>query len=110
MKAATVISSKQFDSAVEALLTTDELAELEFSLSTNPTAHPVIPGTNGVRKARWSRGGMGKRGGMRVIYFYAISAELILLLAAYSKNEKENLSDADKKAIRRAVEVFQQTL
>jgi hypothetical protein len=53
---------------------------------------------------------MGKRGGLRVIYFYAISAELIYLLAAYTKNQKENLSDADKKAIRRAVEAFEQTL
>jgi hypothetical protein len=110
MKAATVISTKQFDAVAEELLSADELAELEFSLATDPTAHPVIPGTNGVRKARWARAGMGKRGGMRVIYFYAIRAELILLLAAYTKNQKENLTNDDKKAIRRAVEGFEQAL
>ena len=47
---------------------------------------------------------MGKRGGIRVIYFWVVSAEIVVLLAAYPKNEKENLSYADKKAIRRAVE------
>jgi len=110
MKAAMLISTKQFDALAEELLDADQLAELEFSLAINPMAHPVIPGTNGVRKARWSRTGMGKRGGIRVIYFYAIRAEVILLLAAYTKNRKDNLSDADKKAIRRAVEAFEKAL
>ncbi len=60
MRAATVLSSKEFDSKVEGLLSEDERAMLEFSLATNPTAHPVIPGTDGVRKARWARRGLGK--------------------------------------------------
>ena len=47
---------------------------------------------------------MGKRGGVRVIYYWAVSAELVILLTVYPKNVKENLSDADKKAIRKAVE------
>ena len=53
---------------------------------------------------------MGKRGGMRVIYFYAITAELVFLLSAYTKNEKENLSNADKKALRNAVENLKKTV
>jgi len=110
MKAATVISTKEFGAAVKGLLTADDLAGLEFSLATNPTAHPVIPGTNGVRKARWSRVGSGKRGGVRVIYFYAISAEVVLLISAYAKNEKENLSNDDKKNICRFVEAFKESL
>ncbi len=60
MRAATVLSSKEFDSKVEGLLSEDERAMLEFSLATNPTAHPVIPGTDGVREARWARRGLGK--------------------------------------------------
>jgi mRNA-degrading endonuclease RelE of RelBE toxin-antitoxin system len=110
MNAATLISTKEFETKVKGLLSEDELAWLEFSLATNPTAHPVIPGTDGVRKARSARSGTGKRGGIRVIYFYAISAEVILLLSAYAKNEKENLSNEDKKNIRRAVEAFKKAL
>jgi hypothetical protein len=107
---ATVVSTRQFDSMIKGLLSADELAVLEFSLAINPTGHPVIPGTNGVRKARWARPGSGKRGGIRVIYFYAISAEVVLLLAAYPKNEKEDLTSEDKKNIRRVVEDFQKSL
>jgi hypothetical protein len=77
MTAATVISTKQFDSMIEGLLSADELAQLEFSLAIDPTAHPVIPGLRGVRKARWSRAGMGKRGGIRVIYYFVVRAEVV---------------------------------
>ncbi len=70
----------------------------------------MIPGTDGVRKASWARSGQGKRGGLRVIYFYAISAELILLLSAYAKNEREDLTDEDKKNLGRVVEAFKKSI
>jgi hypothetical protein len=110
MQAATIIATKQFDSAANQVLSADDVAALEFALATDPTAHPVIPGTDGVRKARWSRPGSGKRGGVRVIYYYAIRAELVFLLKLYAKNEKENLTNADKKALRNAVQEIQQAL
>jgi len=96
---ATLIATKQFDARIAGLLTADELAELEFALATNPEAHPVIPGAGGVRKMRWTRQGMGKRGGIRVIYFYITRAGVVGLISAYAKNEKENLTNDDKKAI-----------
>jgi hypothetical protein len=52
MRAATLLSTKEFDSKVEGLLDEDERAMLEFSLATNPTAHSVVVGTGGVRKPR----------------------------------------------------------
>lgn len=110
MRAATIISTKQFLSIIDRLLTPEEISELEFALATDPTAHPVISNTGGIRKARWARAGMGKRGGVRVIYYYAVSAELILLLAAYVKNEKDNLTNADKKTLRRLVEEFEASI
>jgi hypothetical protein len=110
MLAATVVSTNEFDSKVKGMLGEDDLVWLEFSLATAPTAHPVIPGTGGVRKMRFARPGMGKRGGARVIYFYAVSAEIVLLLSAYAKNEKENLSNEDKKNLRKAVEFFKKGL
>jgi hypothetical protein len=61
---------------------------------------------SGVRKARFGRQGTGKRGGVRVIYFYAIVAEEVLLLAIYAKNEREDLSDDEKKQIKRFIEAL----
>lgn len=46
-----------------------ELAELQAAISSRPDCGDVVPGTHGVRKLRWSRAGMGKRGGLRVLYY-----------------------------------------
>ena len=47
----------------------DALGELQSYLLAQPTAGDVVPGTGGVRKLRWARAGMGKRGGVRVLYY-----------------------------------------
>jgi hypothetical protein len=86
------------------LLTADERIKLEFSLAKDPEAHPVIPGLSGIRKARWRMEGKGKRGGVRVIYFYAIIAEQILLMEVYAKNERGDLANDQKKELKRLVE------
>lgn len=71
-------STKQFDRNVAELPALDDVAALEYSIAVDPNAHPVIPGTSGARKMRWARHGMGKRGGIRVIYFYAARFETVL--------------------------------
>lgn len=108
MKAVTLISTTQFDRMIEGLLSAEELAELEFSLATDPVAHPLIPHGQGVRKARWKRQGMGKRGGIRVIYFYAVQADLLLLIAAYAKNVQGDLTNDQKTKIRKLVRAFEE--
>lgn len=60
-------------------------------LAANPLAGDVIPGTQGLRKVRWSRAGMGKRGGVRVIYYNTLAAGNIWLLIAYAKAKFDNL-------------------
>ncbi len=109
-KLATVVSTNSFNAKAEKLLTADERTALEYSLAFAPEAHPVVPGLNGVRKARWGKQGQGKRGGIRVIYFYAISAEIVLLITIYAKNEREDLSNDEKKAINRFVEAYKASL
>ena len=106
---ATLISTRQFDAKIKNLLSPYELAQLEFALASAPEAHPTIPGTGGVRKMRWSRSGMGKRGGIRVIYYYITRFGSVGLITVYAKNEKENLSDDDKKAIRKIARWFEET-
>jgi hypothetical protein len=66
----------------------------------NPDAGDLIAETGGVRKIRWSRAGTGKRGGTRVIYFYHDTNRPIYLLMAYAKARKEDLTAAEKRAVR----------
>src|SRR5271166_289761 len=75
-------------------------------IAQNPEAGDVIPETGGVRKIRWALAGRGKRGGMRVIYYYHGGRMPLFLLAAYGKNEKANLSMADRNAMRRLIPVL----
>lgn len=57
----------------------------------NPTAGDVVPGSGGVRKARWANTGRGKRGGVRVIYFNRLANGEIWLLLVYDKTVRENI-------------------
>ncbi|WP_071335373.1 transcriptional regulator [Burkholderia contaminans] len=60
-------------------------------LANNPLSGDVIPGSGGLRKVRWSRAGMGKRGGARVIYYNVLDDGCIWLLIAYTKAKFDNL-------------------
>lgn len=68
-------------------------------IAENPDAGDVIPGADGARKVRWSRPGMGKRGGARVIYFHLVDDEIVLLVMVYAKAERANVKT---KAIKRS--------
>jgi hypothetical protein len=86
------------------LLADEEYAFLQFSLIANPQQGVVVPGTGGIRKLRWGASGRGKRGGVRIIYYVALANEQILMLYVYAKNERDDLSEAQKKALRMVVE------
>lgn len=70
----------------------DELADLQRHLAKTPDAGDVVPGTGGVRKLRWSRAGMGKRGGVRVLYYVQDRHGRIWLLTVYAKSARENIA------------------
>ena len=69
----------------------DEIGELIDFIAVNPAAGVVIPGTSGIRKLRWRRAGIGKRGGARVIYFYYDGTMPILMFLAYAKARQKTL-------------------
>jgi hypothetical protein len=71
---------------------------LDF-IARNPEAGDVIPESGGVRKVRWSRQGSGKRGGVRVIYFYYRADVPLYLLMVYAKARREDLSLDAKRAV-----------
>lgn len=95
------IESAVFTRQVQKLLSDDEYADLQWHLALYPKAGDVIQDTGGLRKARWASGGSGKRGGVRVIYFHAVSQSQVRFLLIYRKGVKDDLSAAEKKILRK---------
>ena len=85
----------------------DDLTDLELFLCEHPDYGSVIPGTGGLRKMRWALKGRGKRGGARICYVDLIIHKKIYLITAYSKNEKENLSQDEKKVIKNMISILE---
>jgi hypothetical protein len=75
-------------------------------IARNPEEGDLIPETGGVRKIRWTRPGSGKRGGVRVIYFYHNGDRPLYLLMVYAKARQENLSAEEKKAVRKLAAIL----
>jgi hypothetical protein len=69
-----------------------EREEFVDYIAKNPEAGDVIQGTSGLRKVRYARAGMGKSGGVRIIYLLQNERGQTLLLAAYTKNQHDTLS------------------
>ncbi|MES2818670.1 MAG: transcriptional regulator [Pseudomonadota bacterium] len=90
----TIIETEIFKRYAESIWSDGECQEFITWLAVNPLAGDVIPGSGGLRKVRWSRSGMGKRGGTRVIYYNMLSEGCIWLLIAYTKAKFDNLPTA----------------
>ena len=99
----TVVETRPFQRRVTQLLSEAERAELIFYLSAHPNAGIVIRGTGGLRKLRWARGGRGKSGGVRVIYYFHNQEIPLYLLTLFGKNEKTNVSKEEKIILSRMV-------
>ena len=89
-------------------LTDDILRNLENELLENPKAGDVIQGTGGLRKIRIPLDNSGKRGGGRVIYIDIELKESIYLINVYTKNEKDDLTDDEKKAFKAVVKLLKE--
>ncbi|MFN3326766.1 MAG: type II toxin-antitoxin system RelE/ParE family toxin [Bryobacteraceae bacterium] len=107
-RVATPIRTATFSRRVKRLLTETETVKLEQSICQCPDAHPVIPGTGGIRKARWARSGMGKRGGVRAVYYFLARVDRVYMLDVYAKNEKADLTAADKRELRAIVSMLEE--
>lgn len=104
IKMLTVVETELFQRIWPRYWTEDERDDFAAYISSHPLAGQLVPGSGGIRKVRWSRAGMGKSGGVRVIYFLRTSEGQIVLLTLYAKAEVETLSGAQLKEIRRALE------
>jgi hypothetical protein len=81
----------------------EAMRSIESVVIAAPDAHPIIKGLRGVRKARFALPGRGKSGGGRVIYYVAVE-KAIYMMTAYPKNERDDLSPDQRKAILAAID------
>ena len=102
----TVAETQLFIRQASAVWTDADREEFIDFIASSPEAGDVIPGTGGVRKIRWGRPGAGKRGGVRVIYFFHDADRPLFLLMVYAKAQKENLSAAETRAARELVAIL----
>lgn len=94
------IETDFFTEDVQKLLNDDEYGRLQIFLTLNPLNGDVIPETGGLRKIRWVAEGTGKRGGVRVIYYYRASESEIRLLLIYKKGINDDLTAQEKAMLR----------
>ena len=99
-----IVETRAFTARIGDLMADDEYRDLQLHLAARPTAGDVIPGTGGLRKVRWAAKGRGKRGGCRVIYFWHVPSSRLLMLFAFSKGERVDLTSQQKKSLRQIVE------
>ena len=100
----TTYEPKHFVKFSTKLIGDKERERLVESLKADPKAGDVIPGTSSLRKLRWKRPGTGKRGGVRVIYYFYDERGVLIMLTMYAKSDKEDMSSKDKKAYRSLVD------
>ncbi|MBQ6944692.1 MAG: type II toxin-antitoxin system RelE/ParE family toxin [Ruminococcus sp.] len=91
-------------------LTDKDLQRLQYQLLENPFGGAVMQGTGGLRKIRFAFEKQGKSGSARVVYVDFAVYEKIFLITAYPKNEKDNLSQAERNGIKKLIEALEDKL
>jgi mRNA-degrading endonuclease RelE of RelBE toxin-antitoxin system len=99
-----IVETKVFTRQAQVLLNDDDYRRLQTILVIRPDAGDLIPGGGGLRKIRWGTQGRGKRGGVRVIYYWVVKQERIIMLLVYAKNEQDSLTAEQIKVLRRIIE------
>ncbi|HYQ72474.1 MAG TPA: type II toxin-antitoxin system RelE/ParE family toxin [Gammaproteobacteria bacterium] len=99
-----LIETMIFTRIISELMSDDQYRELQNAIVGNPEAGDLIKKSGGLRKLRWRLEGRGKRGGSRVIYYWATADDQIYMLYAYVKNEQADFADDQLKTLKAIVE------
>lgn len=102
----TLVETQSFQREIDRLMSQQERTELFNHLAFHPEAGEIIQGTEGVRKLRWRYGNKGKRGGLRIIYYFRDLNMPLYLLALYTKGQKINLNMRERNQIKALVNVL----
>ncbi len=98
------VETTSFTRRMMSLLSDEEYSRLQQVLVERPDIGEVIKGSGGIRKVRWAVAGQGKSGGARIIYYWSVRRDTILMLTAYAKNERQDVTDKELKVLRATVE------
>ncbi|RME49182.1 MAG: hypothetical protein D6796_05280 [Caldilineae bacterium] len=99
-----IIETSVFTRQVQKLLRDEEYRQLQMALAQRPDMGAIIVGSGGLRKVRWSVQGRGKRGGVRVIYYWAVKQNRLLMLLIYAKADQDDLSHEQLQILKKIVE------
>ena len=98
-----IFTTRTYERAVRKLMSEADRQKMEAAIIADPGGAPLLRGTGGIRKLRWTGSGRGKRGGIRTIYFYHAGPEAVYLLTAYAKADRDDLTPTDRKTLSRLV-------
>ncbi len=94
-----IIETSIFTRLIRELMDDDNYAELQQTLVQKPNVGNLIPGSGGLRKVRWKIEGKGKRGGVRIIYYWQTVDDQIWMLYGYAKASKNDLTKDQLKTL-----------
>jgi len=97
------VETPVFTAAVRRHLDDDQYRQLQIALMLRPEQGPVIRGSGGLSKVRWATTGAGKRGGLRVIYYWAGRDRVFYMVYAYTKAEQGDLTSDQTRQLARLV-------
>ena len=98
-----IFETSIFTKKIATLLNDEEYRALQNVLVEMPGSGDIIQGSGGIRKIRWGASGRGKRGGARVIYYWANQHAQLFMLYAYAKNERDDLTKDQLSVLREVV-------
>jgi len=98
-----IVETPVFTRAILELLADDEYRRLQVALVLRPNQGALIKGASGLRKVRWKQSDRGKRGGLRVLYFWDPLGDRMYMIYAYEKTKQSDLSPAQVKQLGKIV-------
>ena len=97
------VETPVFTATIQRHLDDEQYRKLQIALMLRPEQGPVIQGSGGLRKVRWATTGGGKRGGLRVIYYWAPGDQAFYMVYAYTKSAQGDLTPAQTRQLSRVV-------
>ncbi len=99
-----ILETAAFTRRIQALLDDESYRDLQNALLERPKLGDLISGSGGIRKLRWTLPGRGKRGGVRILYYWITPRDQIFMLAAYSKSARGDLTKRQLAVLRKTVQ------
>jgi mRNA-degrading endonuclease RelE of RelBE toxin-antitoxin system len=97
------VETPVFTAALRRHLDDERYRQLQIALMLRPEQGPIIKGSGGLRKVRWAPAGGGKRGGLRILYYWVPGEQAFYMLYAYTKAEQGDLTPAQTRHLGRVV-------